>query len=296
MLYYPIQYDEPLFRPPSEAYSFILQITLGCSWNRCAFCEMYTMKKFTERPLDVILDDMEQMMPYKKEVRKVFLADGNALVLSTEKLEKVLEELNARFPKISRISAYAIAKDLKNKSINELRQLREKGLQLLYVGVESGDDDVLAAVNKGESFESQVKSLQKAKEAGMRLSVMILNGLGGKRMSDQHAIQSARLCNAVQPEFLSTLVLSYPHGKEHFKKRFKGDFEELNTTGMIREIKSFIENLELENTIFRSDHASNYLVLKGNLNRDKEELLKRIEDALADPDQAGLREEWMRGL
>ncbi|MDZ7740699.1 MAG: radical SAM protein [Bacteroidota bacterium] len=177
-----------------------------------------------------------------------------------------------------------------------MKQLRENGLQLLYVGVESGDDEVLAAVNKGETFESQVGALQKAKEAGMRLSVMILNGLGGKKMSEQHAVQSAKLCNAVKPEFLSTLVLSYPHGKEHFNKRFKGGFEELSTTGLIREMKIFIKNLDLEKTVFRSDHASNYLVLKGNLNRDKEELLKRIEDALEDPDQVGLREEWMRGL
>ncbi|MCF8235292.1 MAG: radical SAM protein [Bacteroidales bacterium] len=296
MFYHPISYDEPLFRPPSEAYSFILQLTLGCSWNRCAFCEMYTTKQFKVRPVEEIREDIRKMEPYADQIRKVFLADGNALVLSTPKLSAILDELNNSFPKINRISAYAIAKDLKNKTVDELKNLREKGLQLLYVGIESGDDEVLEAVNKGETFESQKEALLKAKAAGMRLSVMILNGLGGKNMSEQHAVSSARLCNEIQPEFLSTLVLSYPHGQGHFKKRFRGEFEPLDMYGLIKEMKIFIQNLELGHTVFRSDHASNYLVLRGNLNRDKEELLQRIDQALDQPGQAGLRQEWMRGL
>ena len=296
MFYYPIQYDEPLFRPPSEAYSFILQLTLGCSWNRCAFCEMYTMKKFRERSYEEIAADIAKMRPYANEIRKVFLADGNALVLPKEKLVKILDALNNNFPRISRISAYAIAKDLQNKSVEDLQELRDKGLHLLYVGIESGDNAVLKAVNKGENYKSQKNALLKAKEAGMKLSVMILNGLGGEEMSKQHAIHSEELCNEIQPEFLSTLVLSYPHGKNHFMKRFKGNFSSLGTMGLIKEMKDFIENLELKHSIFRSDHASNYLVLKGTLNRDKAELLERIDHALNAPDEAGLREEWMRGL
>jgi len=296
MFYHPISYNEPLFRPPSEAYSFILQVTLGCSWNRCAFCEMYSMKQFKVRPLEAIQEDIQKMEPHVDQIRKVFLADGNALVLSVGKLSEILDELNESFPRISRISAYAIARDLKNKTVEELKALREKGLQLLYVGIESGDDEVLEAVNKGETFESQKEALRKAKAAGMRLSVMILNGLGGRRLSEQHAVNSARLCNEIQPEFLSTLVLSYPHGMPHFKKRFKGEFEPLEIQGLIKEMKIFIETLELEHTVFRSDHASNYLVLRGNLNRDKEELLQRIDHALEQPGQAGLRQEWMRGL
>lgn len=296
MFHFPIQYDEPLFRPPSEAYSFILQVTHGCSWNRCAFCEMYTMKQFRIRPFEEVQADIRKMQKHSGQIRKVFLADGNALMLPAERLSAILDELNNTFPKISRISAYAIAKDLKDKSVEELKLLREKGLQLLYVGIESGDDEVLKAVNKGENYESQKKALLKAKAAGLKLSVMILNGLGGKAFSKQHAIHSARLCNEIQPEFLSTLVLSYPHGMEHFKKRFRDDFEPLSTIDLIEEMRLFIQNLELQHTIFRSDHASNYLILKGTLNRDKEDFLQRIDEALDQPDQAGLREEWMRGL
>ncbi len=296
MFYSPIQYNEPIFRPPSEAYSFILQVTLGCSWNKCAFCEMYTSKKFSIRPFKEVMKDIEVMQAYNDKIRKVFLADGNAMVLSTEKVLNILKKINDTFSKITRISAYAIAKDLKNKSIEELKTLCENGLQLLYVGIESGDNEVLKRVNKGETYESQKQVLLKAKEAGIKLSVMILNGLGGKKLSEQHAKNSALLCNEIKPEFLSTLVLSYPYGKDHFKKRFDGNFEALDIIGMIKEMRIFIQTLELDNTVFRSDHASNYLVLKGNLNRDKKELLERIDHALNDPNQAGLREEWMRGL
>lgn len=257
---------------------------------------MYTSKKFRLRPLDDVMKDIEMMQAYRDQIRKVFLADGNAMVLATEKILTILKKLNSTFPKISRISAYAIAKDLKNKSIEELKTLRKNGLQLLYVGLESGDDEVLRRINKGETYESQIQALLKAKEAGIKLSVMILNGLGGKLLSEQHAKNSALLCNVIQPEFLSTLVLSYPYGKDHFKKRFNGDFKSLDIIGLIKEMRIFIQTLELDNTIFRSDHASNYLVLKGNLNRDKKELLERIDNTLNDPSQAGLREEWMRGL
>jgi radical SAM superfamily enzyme YgiQ (UPF0313 family) len=296
MIFSPIQYNEPVFRPPSEAYSFILQVTHGCSWNQCAFCEMYTSKKFKARAFEDIQKDIAKMKVAAPDVRKVFLADGNAMVLSFDRLNKILIELNESFPKLSRISTYAIAKDLNAKSLEELKLLREQGLKLLYVGIESGDDGVLKMTNKGETFESQKSGILKAREAGMKVSVMILNGLGGTLYSQQHAVQSALLCNLVQPEFLSTLVLSFSHGLEHFKKRFQGEFHQLNVYGLILEMKTFIEHLELDSTIFRSDHASNYLVLRGNLNRDKTELLKRIQMALEHPDTAGLREEWMRGL
>lgn len=246
--------------------------------------------------MDDIMADLEKVMPFADKVRKVFLADGNAMVLSFRRLQDILDRINKTFPRLNRISAYALPQDLNSKTPEELIALREAGLKLIYVGIESGDDELLELVNKGENFESTKAALLKAKEAGIKSSVMILNGLGGEVYSNQHAINSARICNEIQPEFLSTLVLSYPYGQDHFKKRFRGEFKPLNTPGLIREMKTFISHLELKNTVFRSDHASNYLILKGNLNRDKEKLLNRIDHALNRPDQAGLRLEWMRGL
>lgn len=291
-----INYHEPLFRPPSEAYSFILQVSLGCAWNKCAFCEMYSSKQFRIRKEEELFEEIDQMLPYSQHIKKVFLADGNAMVLSFDRLSRILDRLNDRFPRLNRISSYALPRDIEAKSEEELQILAKKGLKLLYVGIESGDDELLQRINKNENFNSTSKALQKARKAGIKLSVMILNGLGGKNYSKQHAINSAKVVNEIQPEFLSTLVLSYPHGENHFKQKFDGEFIPLSTLGLIEEMKIFIEHLELENTVFRSDHASNYLILRGNLNRDKDELLDRIYSVLDQPEKANLREEWMRGL
>ena len=291
-----LSYDEPLFRPPSEAYSLIFQVTLGCSWNQCAFCEMYTSKKFSVKKEADIFNEIEAFGNFSSDIRKVFLADGNAFVLSFERLSRMLDKLNESFPKLTRISAYALPKDILSKTEEELQILVKKGLKLLYVGIESGDDELLERINKGETFESTSEALIKARKAGLKLSVMILNGLGGKKYTEQHAINSAKVVNAIQPEYLSTLVLSFPYGVDHFKDRFNGDFEELSKVELILEMGNFISQLQLENTIFRSDHASNYLVLKGMLNRDKEELLRRISQVLEDPAHAKLRPEWLRGL
>ena len=292
----PIKYDEPVFRPPSEAYSLILQPTIGCSWNRCAFCEMYASKKFRVKSEKDIFLDIDDAASYLPDTRKIFLGDGNAMVLGHEKLMRIINYLNGKMKRLSRISAYAIPKDMKNKSVEELRSLQKAGLKLIYVGLETGDNGLLKMINKGETAESMIASMQKAKEAGIKSSVMIINGLGGKQYSPQHAINSAKVINAIQPEYLSTLVLSFPYGVGHFQQRFAGDFEELNLLGILHEQHSFISNLELESTIFRSDHASNYLVLKGILNRDKQLLLDKLQSAIDAPEMANLRQEWQRGL
>ena len=291
-----INYDEPLFRPPSEAYSFILQISLGCAWNKCAFCEMYSGKQFHVRPEENVFAEIDSMSQHANQIRKVFLADGNAMVLSFDKLNRILDKLNTTFPKLNRISAYALPRNIEDKTDNELRALAENGLKLLYVGIESGDDELLERINKGETYKSTSLALQRARKAGIKLSVMIINGLGGQHYSKQHALKSAQVVNEIQPEFLSTLVLSYPLGEDHFKQKFDGEFLPLNTIELIAEMKLFIETLELENTVFRSDHASNYLILKGNLNRDKNKLLDRINNVLDNPINTKLRPEWMRGL
>lgn len=291
-----IDYNEPLFRPPSEAYSLIFQLTLGCSWNQCAFCEMYSSKKFRARKEEDVFREIDTIKSSQLNTRKVFLADGNAFVLSYERLNRIMIKLNESFPKLNRVSAYALPKDILSKSDDELKTLAEKGLKLLYVGIESGDDELLKIIHKNEDYNSTVMALIKARKAGIKLSVMILNGLGGKQYSKQHALNSARLINEIQPEYLSTLVLSYPYGLEHFKKKFNASFDDLCKIGLIQEMGLFISKLNLESTIFRSDHASNYLVLKGILNRDKNELMERINTVIAKPENAGLREEWMRGL
>jgi radical SAM superfamily enzyme YgiQ (UPF0313 family) len=257
---------------------------------------MYTSKKFRVKPEEEIFSEIQLIKEKGYDVRKVFLADGNAMVLSTQKLIRILNQLNEAFPKLSRISAYAIAKDLEYKSVSELTELKESGLKLIYVGIETGNDELLKLINKGETHASTFDSLIKAKKAGIKTSVMILTGLGGEKYSEIHAIDSANLINKVQPEFLSTLVLSFPYGVEHYKRRFDGDFIEMNTFEILREQHRFISGLNLNNVVFRSDHASNYLALKGMLSRDKERMLKELETAIQHPNQAVLREEWQRGL
>ncbi|MCF8364614.1 MAG: radical SAM protein [Bacteroidales bacterium] len=296
MFYNPIYYDQPVFRPPSESLSLILQLTTGCSWNKCAFCEMYTSKKFGVKPLEIVMAEIDTAAKYFPNTRRIFLADGNAMVLPVDKLLVILNYLNEVFPKITRISAYAIPKDLVNKSVEYLIKLQNAGLKLIYTGIESGDDALLELVNKGETGESTIQSMIKAKEAGIKISVMIINGLGGKKYSSQHAENSAKVINVIQPEFLSTLVLSFPFGVDHFKSKFKGDFLEMNILDLLAEQKVFLQNLDLTETVFRSDHASNYLVLKGILNRDKKGMIRNLEAAIEAPGLAGLRQEWQRGL
>ncbi len=291
-----LNYDQPLFRPPSEANSLILQTTLGCSWNHCAFCEMYTSKKFSARKEADVFGEIDQLGAYDGAIRKVFLADGNAFVLSFNRLKRILDRLNESFPRLLRIATYASPRDILSKTDQELVQLATAGLKLLYVGIESGDDELLRRINKGETAYSTEQALIRARQAGIKLSVMVLNGLGGKMYSKQHAVQSAAVINKIQPEYLSTLVLSFPYGLPHFKSRFDGQFEALSTMELIAEMGHFLNNLELKQSIFRSDHASNYLVLKGILNRDKTELLSRIKLVLSEQDPERLRPDWLRGL
>lgn len=293
---FPISYIEPVFRPPSEAHSLILPVTNGCSWNNCTFCEMYTapQKKFRARDEDQVLEEIrksgEQLI-----VQRVFLADGDAMILPTKRLLRILEAIREHMPTVERVTSYCLPRNLKRKTVDELRQLREAGLAMLYVGAESGDDEVLERVNKGETYASTEEALSKAGDAGLQRSVMILNGLGGKSLSEQHARNSARLMNATQPEFLSTLVVSFPQGLERYRERFP-DFEPLDQPRLFRELENLIGMLELDNSVFRSDHASNALVLKGVLGADKERMLAQVRQAISRPEQARLRPEWMRGL
>lgn len=295
---FPISYIEPVFRPPSEAQSLILPLTNGCSWNRCTFCDMYTapQKKFRPRDEAEFLESLKRCgAVLGRDVQRVFLADGDALTLSTRRLVKALTAIRRELPGVRRISSYCLPRNVAKKSVEELKELADLGLSLAYVGAESGDDEVLARVDKGETFDSTLSALEKLREAGIKRSVMILNGLGGKIFSRQHAQNSARLANAAQPEFLATLVVSFPNGLARFREKFP-EFQELEIFELIAEMRLFVETLELEHTVFRADHASNWLVLKGNLPTDKAKLLAQLDSALQNPAQAGLRPAWARGL
>ena len=294
----PIRYVEPVFRPPSEADLLIVPVTDGCSWNGCAFCEMYTapQKRFRPRDEQEVLDSIRRCgEEFGDGVKRVFLADGDAMTLSSRRLLTVLEAIRRCLPGVRRISSYCLPRNLRRKSAAELRELAALGLSMVYVGAESGDDDVLAAVKKGESFETTREALEKLREAGIKRSVMILNGLGGQALSRQHALNSAALMNAAQPEYLAALVVSFPKGEQRFRENFPG-WEPLDVPGLMQEMELFLAALELKRTVFRSDHASNWLVLKGTLGVDKARLLQELRAAIAAPEAAPLRPAWARGL
>ncbi len=294
----PVRYVEPVFRPPSEAQSLILPVTDGCSWNKCTFCEMYTapQKVFRARDEDEVMTTIRRCGErFGSDVKRVFLADGDATVLPTRRLLAVLEAIRAHLPGVRRISSYCLPRNLKKKSQAEVDALAAAGLSLVYVGAESGDDAVLAAVNKGETFDSTRDALDKLGAAGIGRSVMILNGLGGQELSAQHADHSARLMNATQPEYLSTLVVSFPLGEERFRAGFPG-WQPLDQHALFVELARFIGGLELKRTVFRSDHASNWLALKGTLGADKARLLGELRQAIERPAAAPLRPAWARGL
>ena len=296
---FPIRYIEPVYRPPSEAESLILPVTDGCSWNHCTFCEMYTapQKKFHARPEEETLETIRRLgeHPHGRAARRVFLSDGDAMVLSTRRLLAVLTAIREHLPGVHRVSSYCLPRNLRKKSVEELKELADAGLKLVYVGAESGDDTVLERINKGETFESTCEGLKKLGKAGITRSVMILNGLGGIHHSEAHALHSAELANAVQPEFLATLVVSFPKGDTRLRTAFP-DWEPLDVSGLLREMECFIDRLALKRTVFRSDHASNWLVLRGNLPQDKEKMLSCLRDAITTPESAPLRPAWARGL
>lgn len=295
---YPLKYSEPVFRPPSEWKSLILQVTNGCSWNKCSFCDMYTAKdkKFRPKKLDLIEQELITIVQSGLPVGRVFLADGDAMMLPFQRLKEMLLLIKKHLPNVTRVSSYCLPRNLGNKTVEQLSELRSLGLTLVYIGCESGDDEVLSLIEKGETFTSSLIALTKIKQAGMKSSVMILNGLGGPELSHQHALNSARLMNEAQPDYLSTLVVSFPLGEERFAKNFNGRFRQLSQHELFQEMAILLTELDLKKTIFRSDHASNYLVLKGILGKDKQALLSQVNQALHLPNTIPLRQEWQRGL
>jgi len=307
--YLGLEYDEPLFRPPAEAGSLILQVTIGCSWNRCTFCEMYQTKNFRARKIDELKEELDFIVESGEggNIRKVFLADGDAMTLPTGMLVEICSLIKASLPNVRRISSYCLPRNVRGKSVEDLRRIAEAGLSLVYVGCESGCDQVLLACNKGETFQSSVEALGKLRAASIKTSIMILMGLGGKALSEEHARQSAYLVNAGKPNFLSTLVVSFPLGQRRVQAGFTDqgvvDFEALSPRETLEELELFLTEIDetdekLQKTIFRSDHASNYFVVKGTL-KEKKRMVGEVRRVLNSPeseDGRNLRPEWMRGL
>jgi radical SAM superfamily enzyme YgiQ (UPF0313 family) len=290
-----VRYHEPLFRPPSEAHSFILQATLGCSWNACTYCAMYRGKTYRVKPLDEILADISEAAGrFAQEVRHVFVADGDPLAMDLEPWERILQALAASFPRLRRVSTYATARNLLEKSPEQLRRLRELGLSLLYIGPESGDDLTLRRIAKGASAADHVEAAGKAREAGMEQSLIFLLGAGGRARSEAHARASGRLATAMDPRFLSTLTLTVVPGTPIAVQEGQGRFELPDVLGLLQELRWFVEEAQPTAAIFRSNHASNYLPIGGRLPRDREAILATIDEALAG--QRPLRPEWARGL
>lgn len=288
-------YDPPLYRPPSEASSLILQVALGCSYNKCRFCYMYKDKRFRVKPWDDLRDEIDEAARIRPDTRRIFLADGDAFVLSAPKLERILDYCFRSFPELQRVAAYATPQNLLSKSVDEMKRLRERGLSVLYYGVESGDCEILKRVDKGTSPAEMAEGCLRANGAGIKLSITVILGLGGKRGSVRHARATAELLNKIQPRYLSTLSLMLGAEREHFRSGMGEDFEFSSATDDIVELRELIEHLETDKCIFRSNHASNYLPLKGTLLGSKDRLLSEIDRALESP-WTHFRAEWMRGL
>lgn len=292
-----LRYAEPLYRPPSEADSLILQVTLGCSYNRCTFCGMYRHKRFRVRPLEELVSEMDAVQAaLGAAVTKAFLADGDALVAKPTLLSAVLAALRERFPGLRRVSCYASPQALELRSVEELTRLREQGLTQYYLGVESGHDAVLARLEKGVDAERMVACAAKASAAGVKLSTMILLGAGGRALSREHARASAEVINRIQPRFVSTLVMTPVEGTPLWEQAEAGEVEALAPLELAAELLEFLEHLRLEGSIFRSNHASNYLALGGTLPKDQPALVAGLRAVLARPEAARFRPPWMRGL
>lgn len=273
-------YDTPVFRPPSEARSFILRVTRGCAHNKCTYCNMYRGIPFQILSDEEISRQIALAVHYGKEsVRRVFLADGDALVLPTAKLLKILQALRENFPKLQRVASYAAPKDILRKSEEELRQLKEAGLQLLYYGMETGDDITLKAVNKGVNAAEAIEAGRRVTASGMKLSLMVILGLAGKEGSQRHALETAKAINIIQPTMLSALCLMLYRGSELLDQFENGEFNPLSPQGLMEELHLMMQNIDLpqdKHCLFRSNHVSNYVQLAGTLPKDKERLLSEI--------------------
>ena len=288
-----VRYKGKVYRPPSEAYSLIIQVTYGCSHNRCAFCDMYDDKHFAMRPMEEIREDFEQARRVYRRVERVFLADGDALMRKTDDLVQILGLIYGLFPECQRVTCYASPTSLQIKSEEELRLLREKGLKMVYMGLESGCDAVLERMDKGHTAAQIIAAGQKAGRSGLQLSVTAISGLGSRELWREHAVETAQAFNAMNPEYIGLLTLMVEPGTPLEKWVREGSFYVLKPVEVMQEMELFLQHIDSPGSVFRMNHASNYLTLKGTLNQDRERLLQQVRQGLAG---RGLKDEFLRGL
>ena len=289
-----MQYEGDVYRPPSEARSLIIQVTIGCSHNTCTFCHMYTGKQFRIRKREEILADLEECSrEFGKYVRRVFFADGDALIVKTPLLLELLAYVKDHFPNVGRVTAYGTASDVLRKSEEELRALANAGLEMVYLGAESGDDEILLQIKKGQTAAELIEAGRKLKRCGIKTSVTLISGLGGPEGMEKHALGSARLINEMNPEYAAILSLQLREDSPMAQEVLRGERKLLTADQTVEETEIFLNAIDSPGTIFRSNHASNYVSLAGVFNDDIPEMLEQLEDAKA---RHRYRPEWMREL
>lgn len=291
-----MRYVGKVYRPPSEADAYLLQATIGCSWNLCTYCDMYRDKpKFQIRDLKEVLEDLHMSAQQAgSRIQKLFVTDGDALCLPMDHWRTILQTARKLFPNLRRVSCYAMASNILEKTPEELKELRELGLTQLYIGPESGDDPTLKRIAKGSTAAEHVEAATRAHDAGIKLSVIFLLGAGGVKRSKEHALASAQLASAMNPEFLSALTLTIVPNTPIHRLEAKGKFILPDKKQLLEELHQFITHTETTSAIFRTNHASNYLPISGTLPHDKEQMLEVIEMAM--DGNIPLRDEWRRGL
>ncbi|MGA3280037.1 MAG: radical SAM protein [Smithella sp.] len=290
-----MDYEGLIIRPPSEAYSLLLQVTTGCSHNKCTFCGTYRQKKLKIKPLEQIKKDLREASSYD-DVDKVFLCDGDALIIPQPRLEEILKLINDNLTNINRIGTYANAKSILRKSVDELKTLRSLGLKIIYLGVETGNVELLKKINKGVTYEQMVTAARRVKEAGIILSVTVILGLGGIEKSIEHARDTAKILTDIDPDYAGALTLMFVPETELYEDYLAGRFVLPDKFGFIRELYLMIAESNFTNCYFTSNHASNYLSVKAYLPREKEKILKMIGSVIQEEDLSRIRPEYLRGL
>ena len=291
-----MRYEGSLYRPPSEAYSYILQVTIGCSHNRCTFCNMYMEKQFRVRPLDDVLEDLVMARRAYRKVQRIFLADGDALIVKTSELRAILGTIKNLFPECERVTSYASARDLLLKTPEELEELHTLGLDMIYLGLESGSEKVLKDINKGVTVEETVEGALKAKAAGIKLSVTEITGLAGQDGMEEHALLSARALSRMNPEYIGLMTLTLRRGTKMTADWEAGRFKRLTPRQYLEEQRILIANLDSEGSVLRSNHISNYVQLRGTMNRDRDRMLAALDGALQDPELDNPYIEYLENL
>ena len=291
-----LNYDAPMYRPPSEANSLIFQVTLGCSFNECSFCDMYRSKEYSERTWEEVKGEIDMMAKIMPNTRRVFLADGDAINLSTDYMIKIVKYIREKFSSIERISCYAMPMNLLKKTHEELENLRNTGLDMLYLGIESGHDVVLKRVTKGATPKTIIKACNKAKDAGFTLSCMVILGIGGKKYSKENAIETGKVISASKPDYVGALTLYLENGiKEEFITKWKGEFVRVSDQEALEELELLVSNINAEDKIvFRANHGSNAYNIAGTFPEDKQEMLNKINWLTQHPENA--RPQGLRGF